>query len=60
PTAVLSRQVAGVRARTLIVNLPGSPRGAVECLEVVAPVLPHAIATLRGEVEVHPVRIDIA
>lgn len=48
PTAILSRQVAGVRARTLVVNLPGSPRGAVECLEVVAPVLAHAVATLRG------------
>lgn len=49
PTAVLSRQAAVVRGRTLVVNLPGSPRGAVECLEVVASVLPHAIATLRGE-----------
>lgn len=55
PAADLSRQVAGVRNRTLIVNLPGSPRGAVECLEVVAPALPHAVATLRGEVG-HPAR----
>jgi molybdopterin adenylyltransferase len=54
PTAILSRQIAGVRGRTLIVNLPGSPRGAVECLEVIAPVLPHAVATLRGEPEAHP------
>jgi molybdopterin adenylyltransferase len=54
PTAILSRQIAGVRGRTLIVNLPGSPRGAVECLEVIAPVLPHAVATLRGEAEAHP------
>ena len=54
PTAVLARQVAGVRERTLIVNLPGSPRGAVECLEAIARVLPHAVASLRGEV-VHPV-----
>jgi molybdopterin adenylyltransferase len=53
PTAVLARQVAGVRDRTLIVTLPGSPRGAVECLEVIAPVLPHAVASLRGEV-LHP------
>ncbi|MCE7959151.1 MAG: MogA/MoaB family molybdenum cofactor biosynthesis protein [Acidobacteria bacterium ACB2] len=53
--ADLSRQIAGVRSRTLIVNLPGSPRGAVECLEVVAPALPHAVATLRGE-EGHPAR----
>ena len=54
PTAVLARQVTGVRERTLIVNLPGSPRGAVECLEAIARVLPHAVASLRGEV-VHPV-----
>jgi molybdopterin adenylyltransferase len=46
--------VAGVRERTLIVNLPGSPRGAVECLEAIAPVLLHAVASLRGEV-LHPV-----
>ncbi len=49
PAALLSRQVAGVRGRTLVVNLPGSPRGAVEGLETVAPVLRHAVATLRGE-----------
>ena len=53
PTALLSRQVAGVRERTLILNLPGSPRGAVECLETVAHVLPHAVASLRDEV-LHP------
>jgi molybdenum cofactor synthesis domain-containing protein len=49
PTAILSRQVAAVCGRTLIVNLPGSPRGAVECFEAVASVLGHAVATLRGE-----------
>ena len=54
PRAALSRGVAGSRGRTLIVNLPGSPRGAVECLEVIANVLPHAVATLRGETEAHP------
>ena len=53
PMAVLSRQVVGVRERTLIVNLPGSPRGAVECLTAIAAVLPHAIASLRNEV-LHP------
>ena len=57
PTAVLSRQVAGVRGRTLVVNLPGSPKGAVECLESIASVLPHAVATLRGEAgDAHPAR----
>lgn len=53
PAADLSRQVAGVRNRTLVVNLPGSPRGAVQCLEVIAPALPHAVSTLRGE-DGHP------
>ena len=58
PTAILSRQVAGVRGHTLILNLPGSPQGAVECLEAVASVLPHAIATLRGEAgDLHPLAI---
>ncbi len=46
--AALSRAVAGVRARTLIVNLPGSPRGAVESLDAVAGLLPHAIEVLHG------------
>lgn len=55
PAAMLSRQVAGVRGKTLVVNLPGSPRGAVECLEAVAAALPHAAALLRGEApDAHP------
>ena len=47
-TAMLSRAVAGVRRRTLIVNLPGSPNGARENLEVILPALPHAIEKIRG------------
>lgn len=46
PHAMLSRAVAGIRGRTLIVNLPGSPKGAVENLAVIAPVLPHAVELL--------------
>ena len=45
--AMLSRGVAGMRGRTLIVNLPGSPKAAVENLTTIAPVLPHAIELLR-------------
>jgi molybdopterin adenylyltransferase len=48
PTAVLSRGTAGVRYKTLIVNLPGSPKGAVESLEAVAHLLPHAVKVLHG------------
>lgn len=48
PAAMLSRAVAGVRGKTLIVNLPGSPGGARENLEVLLPVLPHAIEKIHG------------
>jgi molybdenum cofactor synthesis domain-containing protein len=47
PHAMLSRAVAGIRKRTLIVNLPGSPKGAVENLQVILPVLPHAVQLLQ-------------
>jgi molybdopterin adenylyltransferase len=48
PTAMLSRQTAGVRGRTLIVNVPGSPRGAVDCLEAVLPAIAHCVALIGG------------
>jgi len=49
PNALLSRAAAGIRKSTLIVNLPGSPKAAVECLQVFLPALLHAVETLRGE-----------
>ncbi len=48
PTAVLSRGVAAIRLQTIIINFPGSPKGAVESLDAVAHLLPHAIQVLRG------------
>lgn len=48
PRAILSRAVAAVRGTTIIVNLPGSPRGAVESLDAIAALVPHAIDVLHG------------
>lgn len=48
PHAMLSRAVCGIRAQTLIVNLPGSPKATKENLEVLLPVLPHALDLLSG------------
>lgn len=49
PSAILSRQVAGLRKNSLIVNLPGSPGGARQCLAAVLPVIPHGIAVAGGQ-----------
>jgi len=49
PHAMLSRIVTGIRRKTLIINLPGSPKGAVENLQVVVSVLPHAIQLLHED-----------
>lgn len=49
PKAMLSRAVSGIRNETLIVNLPGSPKGAVENLRVILPALPHGIDILTGK-----------
>lgn len=49
PHASLSRAIAGIRGNTLIINLPGSPKGAIENLEAVIDALPHAIAKIQGD-----------
>jgi molybdopterin adenylyltransferase len=53
PLAALSRGVAGVRGQALIVNLPGSPRGALESLDAIVDLVPHILELLRGRTE-HP------
>ena len=49
PHAMLSRAVAGIRGQTLIVNLPGSPKGAIENLQTITPVLSHAVQLLKDD-----------
>ncbi len=49
PTAILSRATAGVRKRTLIINLPGSPKAVRECLDAVWKAIPHAVEIIKGE-----------
>lgn len=49
PSAAISRAVAGIRGMTLIINLPGSPKGAVENLEAVWEAVPHAVAKIQGD-----------
>ena len=51
PLAMLSRSLAGTRGRVLIVNLPGSPRGAVESLDAIVELVPHVLELLRGRTE---------
>jgi len=49
PRSILSRGISGFRKQTLIVNLPGSLKGVKECLEIIFPVIPHALETLQEE-----------
>ena len=48
PTAILSRQTAGIRGRSLIINLPGQPRAIRECLDAVFPAIPYCVDLLEG------------
>ena len=54
PLGRLSRGVAGIRGHSIILNTPGSPKGAVECLQAVVDVLPHALALLGDQPTRHP------
>jgi molybdopterin adenylyltransferase len=59
PTAMLSRAVAGSRGRCLIINLPGSPSGVKDCMEILSPVLIHALETLHGLIGDHNHSVDV-
>jgi len=55
PTAILSRQTAGIRGKTLIINLPGQPKAIRECLAAVMPAVPYCIDLIEGPyLETHP------
>jgi len=56
PTAILSRAVAGVRQRCLIINFPGNPNAVKEYMEILLPIIPHAIETLHGRIGDHQVK----
>jgi molybdopterin adenylyltransferase len=53
PFSTLSRAVAGIRKKCLIINLPGSPKAVRECLEVILPAIPHAVQVFKGEITQH-------
>ena len=53
PMAMLSRAVAGIRGKCIIINLPGSPEAVRQCLGVILPVIPHAVEIIQGEVTEH-------
>jgi len=48
PNAILSRSFAGIRGKTLIINMPGSPKAVRECLEIILNVIPHAVKMMHG------------
>jgi molybdopterin adenylyltransferase len=58
PNAMLGRGAAGMRKECLIINLPGSPKAVAECLEVIMPVLPHAVDVIKDRVPEHTLPIE--
>ena len=58
PMVMLSRAVAGMRAECLIINLPGSPRAVGQCLEIIQPVLTHAVEIITGKVTEHATPVE--
>jgi molybdopterin adenylyltransferase len=60
PTAILSRQTAGIRGNTLIINLPGKPKAILECMEVVFPAIPYCVDLIEGpRIETNPDRMKV-
>ena len=55
-TAMMSRAAAGMRGKCLIINLPGSPKAARECLEAILPALGHAVEIMKGTVTEHVIK----
>lgn len=53
PHSVLSRSIAGIRGKSLIINLPGKPSAVCECLDIILPILSHAIEIIKGEFTEH-------
>lgn len=49
PTAILSRAIAGIRGKSIIINLPGSPKAVKECLDIILPLIPHALDMIEGK-----------
>jgi molybdenum cofactor synthesis domain-containing protein len=59
PAAYLSRQLVGVRKKTLVVALPGSPKGAADCLSAILALIPHAIGLIQGTAADHPQDVSL-
>ncbi|GAJ10803.1 unnamed protein product [marine sediment metagenome] len=49
PTAIFSRAIAGIRGKSLVINLPGSPKAVKECVDIILPLVPHALDMIKGK-----------